>query len=92
MSTFAEFFLQAANLESRQHDLNATMENVKLLISRLQRAEDGMADKRAYAEQCAAEYEGAVKLKALNAKMEEFGFPLPAVDAQSRAAADGLIV
>ena len=66
------FFLQAANLDSRKNDLNATMQNVELLKHRLARAEEGMADKREVARKAQAEFEGASKLRELNQRLEEF--------------------
>ena len=53
------------SLESRKHDLNDTMQNVELLKKRLARAQEGMTEKREYAEKCQAEYDGAKKLKQL---------------------------
>ena len=67
-----QFFLQAANLESRKHDLNATMQNVELLQSRLARAEAGMAEKKEIARKCQETYDGAKKLKELAAEEETF--------------------
>ena len=66
------FFLQAANLDSRKNDLNATMQNVDLLKHRLARAEEGMADKREVARKAQAELDGAVKLRELQLRLEEF--------------------
>ena len=67
-----KFFLQAANLESRKHDLNMTLQNVELLKARLSRAEEGMAEKMEYAKACQAAYDNAVKLKQLAKKEESF--------------------
>ena len=64
--------LAAANLESRKHDLNATLQNVELLEARLGRAQASMADKKELAQRCQQEYEGAKRLKELQAEMEGF--------------------
>ena len=62
----------AANLEERKRDLNVTHENILLLRQRLGRAQEGMEDKREYAEKCAQEYDGAKKLKELTDKLDAF--------------------
>ena len=64
------FFLQAANLESRQHDLLQTEQNVKHLKEKLERATEQMSEKEEIARKAQADYEGAKKLKEIQKQID----------------------
>ena len=64
------FFLQAANLESRQHDLLQTEQNVKHLKEKLERATEQMSEKEEIAREAQADYEGAKKLKEIQKQID----------------------